>query len=431
MIRALLLVGLFCALISARAASLVRLDSSAEGIHFVQGLSWSEILAKAKRERKYIFVDCYATWCGPCKKMEKEVYSRRDVGDRFNDQFICVKAQLDSSKNDDASTRAFYSSAHYIEGRYDIRLYPTLLFFNPNGNILNRVSGAMEASDLVKIANDVQDPAKDYYALLERYNKGERDLSAMSYLARTALDLLHDSVQSEAIARAYLLVVQKKDWFSAANIAFSREFTYHSSDPGFSFFYQNADSIDRVMRDENYSEAIVQRTIYQEVVEQEISKSKKLKTTPDWNKIATTIAGKYNQYYADRVVLGAKTDWSGSRKDWSVHTEDLILYVERYSPKSDSGGQFQALYLNNFAWDIFQHSTDTAQLDIALHWSLRAVIMDPVPAWMDTYANILYKLGRRSDALKWETIALALDGEEGIKSNYQAMKAGKPTWPLD
>jgi thiol:disulfide interchange protein len=38
-----------------------------KGIQFVHNLSWQEILQKARAENKYVFVDCYATWCGPCK----------------------------------------------------------------------------------------------------------------------------------------------------------------------------------------------------------------------------------------------------------------------------------------------------------------------------------------------------------------------------
>ena len=48
-------------------------QDTTKGIHFVNGLSWQEVLQKAKAENKYIFVDCYATWCGPCKAMDKEV----------------------------------------------------------------------------------------------------------------------------------------------------------------------------------------------------------------------------------------------------------------------------------------------------------------------------------------------------------------------
>ena len=35
------------------------------GIHFEHTLTFNQIQAKAKAEHKYVFVDCYASWCGP------------------------------------------------------------------------------------------------------------------------------------------------------------------------------------------------------------------------------------------------------------------------------------------------------------------------------------------------------------------------------
>jgi thiol:disulfide interchange protein len=46
---------------------------SSKGIRFEHGLSWAQVKEKAKAENKYIFMDCYATWCGPCKAMDKNV----------------------------------------------------------------------------------------------------------------------------------------------------------------------------------------------------------------------------------------------------------------------------------------------------------------------------------------------------------------------
>ena len=34
-----------------------------------QDISFSEALKKAKEENKMVFVDCYTSWCGPCKYM--------------------------------------------------------------------------------------------------------------------------------------------------------------------------------------------------------------------------------------------------------------------------------------------------------------------------------------------------------------------------
>jgi thiol:disulfide interchange protein len=72
-----LLLPLFCLLTNSLVSQVTegfsdRIDTS-KGINFENNLSWEQVKEKAKAENKYIFVDCYATWCGPCKAMDKEV----------------------------------------------------------------------------------------------------------------------------------------------------------------------------------------------------------------------------------------------------------------------------------------------------------------------------------------------------------------------
>ena len=38
-----------------------------QGIRFDKSMSWREVVEKATRENKYIYVDVMATWCGPCR----------------------------------------------------------------------------------------------------------------------------------------------------------------------------------------------------------------------------------------------------------------------------------------------------------------------------------------------------------------------------
>ena len=64
--------------------------ASAQGIDFFHG-SYEEALKKARSENKGIFVDVYTSWCGPCKKMAREVFTQAGVGDYFNTHFVCLK----------------------------------------------------------------------------------------------------------------------------------------------------------------------------------------------------------------------------------------------------------------------------------------------------------------------------------------------------
>lgn len=45
---------------------------NAQGVIFEKG-TWKEVLEKANRENKIIFVDIYTSWCGPCKNVAKTV----------------------------------------------------------------------------------------------------------------------------------------------------------------------------------------------------------------------------------------------------------------------------------------------------------------------------------------------------------------------
>lgn len=59
------------------------------------------------------------------------------------------------------------------------------------------------------------------------------------------------------------------------------------------------------------------------------------------------------------------------------------------------------------------------------------------PLYIDTYANLLYKVGEVTEALKWQELAVTKGRELGIdkgdfntiQENFEKMKKGVPTWP--
>jgi len=85
-----------------------------EGIHFFEG-SWSEAVKKSKEENKPIFLDVYATWCGPCKMLKRNTFSDKEVGEYFNTHFINVS--LDGEEEE----------GRKLMEKYNLRAYPSLL----------------------------------------------------------------------------------------------------------------------------------------------------------------------------------------------------------------------------------------------------------------------------------------------------------------
>ena len=59
-------------------------EAQNRSIGFEQTREWKKVIKKAKKEKKLIFVDCYTSWCGPCKMLAKDVFTRDEVADYFN-----------------------------------------------------------------------------------------------------------------------------------------------------------------------------------------------------------------------------------------------------------------------------------------------------------------------------------------------------------
>lgn len=109
-----------------------------KGITFFKG-SWQEAKAHAREKGQPIFVDAYASWCAPCKMMEKRVFTRSSVGHFYNENFVNVKFDMEKGKGPD------------FRENYDVSAYPTLLFFNSEGKVVYRKRGALGPDGLVRL----------------------------------------------------------------------------------------------------------------------------------------------------------------------------------------------------------------------------------------------------------------------------------------
>lgn len=117
-------------------------DEGKTGIQFFEG-RWKDALAKAKKENKLIFLDAYASWCGPCKLMQARTFPDKKVGEFFNKRFVSVK--IDMEKGEGPA----------LADRYPLQGYPTLFFMNADGKVIREVLGAHNPDELLAVARKV------------------------------------------------------------------------------------------------------------------------------------------------------------------------------------------------------------------------------------------------------------------------------------
>jgi thioredoxin-related protein len=391
-----------------------------KGMYFEHNSSWEKVLAKAKAENKYIFVDCFTTWCGPCKMMSQNVFPLEEVGAYYNKNFINIKLQLDSTKNDNEEVKSWFAAGKEIATKYDVRAYPTYLMFDPNGLIVHRVVGSTDAKTFLSFGADAQNPDKQYYTIKRQYEAGKKD-EAFLYKVTLAAAGAYDMKFANKVSGEYLAT--QTNLYTKENLEVVKMFTYSSKDEGFAILLNNAEKADAILG-KGQSGKVVQQIIIDEEVYPVLYKAGDAK--PDWTFIEKKLTDKYHGQ-ANQALLYSKIMYAQQKGNWSDFGPAVVAYMKSYGENASPD------QMNDFAWTIFSNCDDMACVENALSWSKQSFASSSNHMFIDTYANLLYKSGRKKEAIEWETKAkdLAIKSGESAKDYITAlekMQKGEKTW---
>ena len=161
---------------------------SAQGITFFEG-SFEEAKIEAQKQDKLIFVDCYTTWCGPCKMMTRDIFPNENVGAFYNKNYIALK--LDMEKEAGMS----------FGKKYPVSAYPTIYYLDAQGEILQKAVGAKRVEEFIAIGKQIMKKSDrtDFFA--QQYEEGNRDFD---FVIKYAKELNKVGKSSIGLANKYL-----------------------------------------------------------------------------------------------------------------------------------------------------------------------------------------------------------------------------------
>lgn len=169
----------------------------AQGIKFEKA-EWNKLLTKAKKENKLIFIDCHTSWCGPCKRLATDVFTRPEVGDFFNKHFINVKYDMEVGEGIE------------LKKKFEVSAYPTLLYVNSKGEIEHRSVGAVGAETLIQQGKLAMDPERNFASIQKRYEEGDRTPAFLESYIRV-LDKAAMRNAKMKVVEEYLAALPLKD----------------------------------------------------------------------------------------------------------------------------------------------------------------------------------------------------------------------------
>jgi thioredoxin-related protein len=415
------------------------LKAQTEKVMFTKAENWKEVLTKAKEEHKYIFLDFYATWCGPCKKMDAEVYIDEKVAIYANKNFISVKIQIDRTKNDASQEKKWYSDADVLKNDYQINAFPSFLFFSPDGDLVQRSEGYHDAGNFLLLLRKANNPHTNYAGLIRQYKEGgilEKDLLPLALEAQAS----HNDILANEIAMKYKTAkLEKQDskkLMSKRLLDFLSAFypLVSVNDKITKYMYQNPAGFDVAFGINGYSTKLTDYVITKDIINPVTEfNDGYVDKVPDWSTLEKEIGNSYDMSTAARLIINAKLNWYTEKKDWANIAKYSMEKLDKQLIDTTLLGSFN---LNNMIFNVLvRHSDDQVVLNKGLSYMEQILKSNSNrDSYIDTYASLLYKIGNKEEAIKHELNAIEIASKRkdsaSIQEYQQTLKKMRNDLPL-
>lgn len=379
-------------------------------IHF-EKLSFEELKAKAKKEKKLIFINVYLTSCMPCKSMEKDVFTDAGVADYYNPNFI--------NGSYDYSGKEGYG----ISEIYGINCFPNFLFMDSDGKIVHRRVGGMTQEDFLKLAETASNPEQRLLYFEEEYPKKKSDpefiLNYLRLLDKAScfplvnfMPIAQDMeslTKRSNLLKEYFAFQTEEMLVNSVNWSVIRDYTYDYRSREFSYLLKNAESFKKLYTEDSVDAKI--KNVF--LTGRSLFLGNKALTEANETAYINEVK-KLNSAEAEPALFWLSLEGARGSQNWKEYLRLVMESGDKYIHSSEDKEKVSKV--------IYENMDDKIALEKAEQMMRTAAENDPGWLVYETYANVLYELNRKSEANSMALKALETAKRIGAKpQNYESI----------
>ena len=362
-----------------------------KGIDFFKG-TWEEALEEAKAKDKLIFVDAYAVWCGPCKRMAATVFKDEKVGKFYNANFINMKIDMEKPPG-----RKFGK-------KYPVAAFPTLMYIDGNGKLVHKVKGAQQTEAFIKLGKFALTKIDNSQEYAKAYEEGNRDPELVYNYVKA---LNKAGKPSAKIANEYIRA--QKDLTTEQNLKFLLEATTSADSRIFGLMIKHKSAIEKITSKEAVKNKIELACI--KTAEKAVEFQNEELHKEALKKMKKHYPEKYTEF-----AIASDMKFCLACGDGKKYLKACEKYAKKEAKKD-------AEKLNGLAVAIYQNfPKDQKALKQAEKYAKKATENGNAYNYYLTYADILVQNGKKEKALEMANKSLELaQGNRGIERTVQRL----------
>lgn len=372
----------------------IQLNAQDLGIQF-KPLSYEQALQKSKEENKPVFLFGYATWCHFCEYMKDSVLPLQAVGDYYNTNFVCIKMDLEKE-------------GKTLNQKLRAKNFPTMVFFNSNGEMLHRLSGKKDAQDVVQLGKDALDSTKQLRTYIYKYRDGkltpQQTWDYFKMVERAGMD-------NQPLISNYLTLIPATKLASPTSWRIMYDLFRDIEQPCMKTVMDHREEYASIYSTDSIDNKII--GLYNNAL---MMKVQLLDTNGYNNIIGKLKASKLD--LSDKIIAFADLNQSKLKGHWDEYARLAVLFVEQFGKEDNRR-------LSDIAYNFSERINDRELMLKAEGWAEHAVNLADNYRNNYTLGSVYYRLEKYTEARKVLNHAIELAVKSGTDPKQALQLMGK------